>query len=80
MTTSAVIDDTCKPSPLFDTTAHLVQALTKKYSLDQKRLYATRQSKDDDKSHSGENAITKVVNEQGTVVATPVWDGRSTGA
>jgi len=122
---SVVIDDTYKPSPLFDTTAHLVQALTKKYSLDGKRLYATGQSmgammtlglnikypelfgasfvvagqwpadqakplakkklwivvsQDDDKSYSGENAITKVVKEQGTAVATAVWDGRSTGA
>ncbi|MFI6407920.1 alpha/beta hydrolase-fold protein [Streptomyces sp. NPDC050548] len=122
---SVVIDDTYKPSPLFDTTAHLVQALTKKYSLDEKRLYATGQSmgammtlglnikypelfgasfvvagqwpsdqakplakkklwivvsQDDDKSYSGENAITKVVKEQGTAVATAVWDGRSTGA
>ncbi|WP_427921132.1 hypothetical protein [Streptomyces sp. cg40] len=122
---SVVIDDTYEPSPLFDTTAHLVQALTKKYSLDGKRLYATGQSmgammtlglnikypelfgasfvvagqwpsdqakslakkklwivvsQDDDKSYSGENAITKVVKAQGTAVATAVWDGRSTGA
>jgi predicted peptidase len=122
---SVVIDDTYKPSPLFDTTAHLVQALTKKYSLDEKRLYATGQSmgammtlglnikypelfgasfvvagqwpadqakplakkklwivvsQDDDKSSSGENAITKVIKAQGTAVATAVWDGRSTAA
>ncbi|MDV9175664.1 alpha/beta hydrolase-fold protein [Streptomyces sp. W16] len=122
---SVVIDDTYKPSPLFDTTAHLVQSLTKKYSLDRKRLYATGQSmgammtlglnikypdlfgasfvvagqwpadqakplakkklwivvsQDDDKSYSGENAITKVIKEQGTAVATAVWDGRSKGA
>ncbi|WP_406457338.1 twin-arginine translocation signal domain-containing protein [Streptomyces sp. NBC_01622] len=95
---SVVIDDTYKPSPLFDTTAHLVRALTKTYSLDGKRLYATGQwpadqakplakkklwivvSQEDDKSYSGENAITKVVKEQGTAVATAVWDGRSTGA
>jgi len=37
-------------------------------------------SQDDDKSYSGENAITKVVKEQGTAVATAVWDGRSKGA
>ena len=122
---SVVIDDDYKPSPLFDATAHLVQALTKKYNLDEKRLYATGQSmgammtlglnikypdlfgasfvvagqwpadqaeplakknlwivvsQDDDKSYSGENAITKVVKEQGTAVGTAVWNGRSTGA
>ncbi|WP_405992278.1 alpha/beta hydrolase-fold protein [Streptomyces sp. NBC_00986] len=122
---SVVIDDTYKPSPLFDATAHLVQALTKKYNLDEKRLYATGQSmgammtlglnikypdlfgasfvvagqwpadqakplakkklwivvsQDDDKSYSGENAITKVVKEQGTAVGTAVWNGRSTAA
>ncbi|MEW1830692.1 hypothetical protein [Streptomyces sp. NPDC088196] len=122
---SVVIDDTYKPSPLFDATAHLVQELTKKYHLDEKRLYATGQSmgammtlglnikypdlfgasfvvagqwpadqakplakkklwivvsQDDDKSYSGENAITKVIKEQGTAVGTAVWNGRSTGA
>ena len=122
---SVVIDDTYKPSPLFDATAHLVQALTKKYNLDEKRLYATGQSmgammtlglnikypdlfgasfvvagqwpadqakplakkklwivvsQDDDKSYSGENAITRVVKEQGTAVGTAVWNGRSTAA
>ncbi|MEV0480725.1 PHB depolymerase family esterase [Streptomyces sp. NPDC050508] len=122
---SVVIDDTYKPSPLFDATAHLVQALTKKYNLDGKRLYATGQSmgammtlglnikypelfaasfvvagqwpadqakplakkklwivvsQDDEKSYSGENAITKVVKEQGTAVGTAVWNGRSTAA
>ncbi|MFI6467301.1 twin-arginine translocation signal domain-containing protein [Streptomyces sp. NPDC050538] len=122
---SVVIDDTYKPSPLFDTTAHLVQELTKKYNLDEKRLYATGQSmgammtlglnikypdlfgasfvvagqwpadqakplakkklwivvsQDDDKSYSGENAITKVIKAQGTAVGTAVWNGRSTGA
>ncbi|MFG2778192.1 hypothetical protein ACGFY7_10085 [Streptomyces prunicolor] len=122
---SVVIDDTYKPSPLFDATAHLVQELTKKYHLDEKRLYATGQSmgammtlglnikypelfgasfvvagqwpadqakplakkklwivvsQDDDKSYSGENAITKVVKEQGTAVGTAVWNGRSTAA
>ncbi|WP_033285583.1 alpha/beta hydrolase-fold protein [Streptomyces sp. NRRL F-525] len=122
---SVVIDDTYKPSPLFDATAHLVQELTKKYNLDEKRLYATGQSmgammtlglnikypdlfgasfvvagqwpsdqakplakkklwivvsQDDDKSYSGENAITKVVKEQGTAVGTAVWNGRSTAA
>ncbi|WOX10813.1 twin-arginine translocation signal domain-containing protein [Streptomyces sp. N50] len=122
---SVVIDDTYRPSPLFDATAHLVQELTKKYNLDEKRLYATGQSmgammtlglnikypdlfgasfvvagqwpadqakplakkklwivvsQDDDKSYSGENAITKVVKEQGTAVGTAVWNGRSTAA
>ncbi|MFI6625829.1 twin-arginine translocation signal domain-containing protein [Streptomyces sp. NPDC050528] len=122
---SVVIDDTYKPSPLFDTTAHLVQELTKKYNLDEKRIYATGQSmgammtlglnikypdlfgasfvvagqwpadqakplakkklwivvsQDDDKSYSGENAITKVIKAQGTAVGTAVWNGRSTGA
>ncbi|MFF5307460.1 alpha/beta hydrolase-fold protein [Streptomyces sp. NPDC013161] len=122
---SVVIDDTYEPSPLFDATAHLVQELTKKYNLDEKRLYATGQSmgammtlglnikypdlfgasfvvagqwpsdqakplakkklwivvsQDDDKSYSGENAITKVVKEQGTAVGTAVWNGRSTAA
>jgi len=37
-------------------------------------------SQDDDKSCSGENAIAKAVGEQGTAVATAVWDGCSTGA
>ncbi|WP_405922934.1 alpha/beta hydrolase-fold protein [Streptomyces sp. NBC_00035] len=37
-------------------------------------------SQDDDKSYSGENAITKVIKEQGTAVATATWDGRSTAA
>jgi predicted peptidase len=37
-------------------------------------------SQDDDKSYSGENAIAKVIEDQGTKVATAVWDGRSTAA
>nr|WSY53551.1 hypothetical protein OG999_27795 [Streptomyces sp. NBC_00886] len=37
-------------------------------------------SQDDDKSYSGENAITKVVGEQGTAVGTAVWNGQSSAA
>ncbi|MFF3572434.1 alpha/beta hydrolase-fold protein [Nocardia jiangxiensis] len=37
-------------------------------------------SQDDDKSYSGENAITQVIEGQGAEVATAVWDGRSTAA
>ncbi|MET7488635.1 PHB depolymerase family esterase [Streptomyces sp. NPDC005538] len=122
---SVVVDDTYKPSPLFDATANLVKAVTKKYSIDSKRLYATGQSmgammtvglnikypdlfaasfvvagqwpsgqakplaekklwivvsQDDDKSYSGENAITKVIKAEGTKVGTAVWDGQSTSA
>ncbi|MET7570733.1 PHB depolymerase family esterase [Streptomyces sp. NPDC005492] len=122
---SVVVDDTYKPSPLFDATANLVKAVAKKYSIDSKRLYATGQSmgammtvglnikypdlfaasfvvagqwpssqakplaekklwivvsQDDDKSYSGENAITKVIKAEGTKVGTAVWDGQSTAA
>lgn len=41
---SVVVDDEYKPSPLFDATAYLVLAVTKKYSVDPKRRYATGQS------------------------------------
>lgn len=41
---SVVVDDEYKPSPLFDATADLVLAVTKKYSVDPKRRYATGQS------------------------------------
>ena len=37
-------------------------------------------SQDDDKSYSGENAITQVIEGHGAEVATAVWDGRSTAA
>ncbi len=37
-------------------------------------------SQDDDKSYSGENAITQVIAAHGVEVATAVWDGRSTAA
>ncbi|MFD3924750.1 alpha/beta hydrolase-fold protein [Streptomyces sp. NPDC058614] len=37
-------------------------------------------SQDDDKSYSGENAITEVIKDQGTAVATATWDGQSTAA
>ncbi|MEV6167205.1 alpha/beta hydrolase-fold protein [Streptomyces sp. NPDC051954] len=122
---SVVVDDTYKPSTLFDATAGLVEAVTKKYSVDENRRYTTGQSmgammslglnikypdlfaaafivagqwpseqaapladknlwilvsQDDDKSYSGENAITKVIQEQGTEVGTAVWDGQSTAA
>ncbi|MFC8520253.1 alpha/beta hydrolase-fold protein [Streptomyces sp. NPDC057257] len=122
---SVVVDDTYEPSTLFDTTAHLVEAVTKKYSIDPKRRYTTGQSmgammslglnikypdlfaaayivagqwpsdvaapladkklwivvsQDDDKSYSGENAITKVIAAEGTKVGTAVWDGQSTAA
>ncbi|MFG3028719.1 alpha/beta hydrolase-fold protein [Streptomyces sp. NPDC048253] len=122
---SVVVDDTYKPSTLFDATANLVEEVTRKYSIDSKRRYATGQSmgammslglnikypdlfaaayvvagqwpsdvaaplagkdlwivvsQDDDKSYAGENAITQVIKEQGTKVATAVWDGRSTSA
>ncbi|MFJ2813246.1 alpha/beta hydrolase-fold protein [Streptomyces sp. NPDC091279] len=41
---AVVIDDTYKPSTLFDATANLVTSLTKQYAIDAKRLYATGQS------------------------------------
>jgi predicted peptidase len=41
---SVVIDDDYKPSTLFDATANLVRAVTKKYSIDTKRRYTTGQS------------------------------------
>ncbi|WP_330280872.1 hypothetical protein [Streptomyces sp. NBC_00588] len=47
--------------------------------LAEKRLWIVV-SQDDDKSYSGENAITKVIQEEGTTVATAVWDGQSTAA
>ena len=116
---SVVIDDNYEPSTLFDATVSLVTSLTKKYSIDQKRLYATGQSmgammalgmnikhpglfvasfivagqwpsdqaaplageklwivvsQDDTQAYPGENAITKVIKDQGTAVATAVWD------
>ncbi|MFJ6080587.1 alpha/beta hydrolase-fold protein [Streptomyces sp. NPDC092369] len=37
-------------------------------------------SQDDDKAFPGENAITQVIKDQGTEVATAVWDGHSTDA
>ncbi|WP_329331296.1 alpha/beta hydrolase-fold protein [Streptomyces sp. NBC_00663] len=122
---SVVVDDTYEPSTLFDATANLVEAVTKKYSIDPKRRYTTGQSmgammslglnikypdlfaaayivagqwpsdvaapladkklwivvsQDDDKSYSGENAITKVIAAEGTKVGTAVWDGQSTAA
>jgi predicted peptidase len=39
-----VIDDTYEPTTLFETTAHLVEAVTDKYSIDPKRRYTTGQS------------------------------------
>ncbi|MER5438402.1 alpha/beta hydrolase-fold protein [Streptomyces sp. NPDC002790] len=122
---SVVVDDTYKPSTLFDATANLVEAVTREYSIDENRRYTTGQSmgammslglniaypdlfaaafivagqwpseqcapladdklwilvsQDDDKAYPGENAITKVIKEQGTEVGAAVWDGRSTPA
>ena len=37
-------------------------------------------SQDDDNAFPGENAITEVIQEQGTTVATGAWDGQSTAA
>ncbi|MFJ4782210.1 alpha/beta hydrolase-fold protein [Streptomyces sp. NPDC088794] len=37
-------------------------------------------SQDDDKAFPGENAITQVIKDQGTEVATAAWDGQSTDA
>ncbi|MCI3277960.1 alpha/beta hydrolase-fold protein [Streptomyces cylindrosporus] len=39
-----VIDDNYKPTTLFETTAHLVEAVTEKYAIDPKRRYTTGQS------------------------------------
>ncbi|MEB8336946.1 alpha/beta hydrolase-fold protein [Streptomyces endophyticus] len=39
-----VLDDTYEPTDLFDTTAKLVKAVAKKYSVDSKRIYTTGQS------------------------------------
>ncbi|MFI9776765.1 hypothetical protein ACIHCV_18930 [Streptomyces sp. NPDC051956] len=39
-----VIDDDYKPSDLFDTTYHLVQEISRKYSIDTDRIYSTGQS------------------------------------
>ncbi|MEU6256740.1 alpha/beta hydrolase-fold protein [Streptomyces sp. NPDC047043] len=39
-----VIDDTYKPTSLFETTADLVEAVTEKYRIDPKRRYTTGQS------------------------------------
>ncbi|MER7690911.1 alpha/beta hydrolase-fold protein [Streptomyces sp. NPDC097610] len=122
---SVVVDDDYEPSALFDATANLVKAVTKKYSIDSDRLYTTGQSmgammslglnikypdlfaaafivagqwpsdvaapladkklwitvsQDDDKAYPGENAITQVIKDHGTKVATAVWDGQSTAA
>ncbi|MDT7846741.1 alpha/beta hydrolase-fold protein [Streptomyces justiciae] len=41
---SVVVDDTYEPSTLFDATANLVEAVTKKYSIDPERRYTTGQS------------------------------------
>jgi predicted peptidase len=122
---SVVVDDDYEPSTLFDATANLVRAVTKKYSIDAKRRYTTGQSmgammslglnikypdlfaaafivagqwpaeqaapladkklwilvsQDDTKAYPGENAITEVIEAQGTTVGTAVWDGQSTPA
>lgn len=37
-------------------------------------------AQDDDKAYPGENAIMQVIEDQGTKVATAVWDGQSTAA
>ncbi|WP_443064682.1 alpha/beta hydrolase-fold protein [Streptomyces sp. NBC_00588] len=41
---SVVVDDTYVPSSLFDATANLVEAVTRKYSIDSNRRYTTGQS------------------------------------
>lgn len=39
-----VIDDNYQPTALFETTAHVVEAVTEKYSIDPRRRYTTGQS------------------------------------
>ncbi|MGW4906227.1 alpha/beta hydrolase-fold protein [Streptomyces sp. NPDC004270] len=118
-----VIDDTYQPTSLFETTVHLVEAVSEQYSIDTKRRYTTGQSmgamlslglnirypdlfaaayivagqwpdsqaaplaekklwivvsQDDDKAFPGENAITSVIQAEGTKVGTAVWDAGST--
>ncbi|KPI02316.1 hypothetical protein OK074_5317 [Actinobacteria bacterium OK074] len=70
---AVVIDDNHEPSTLFDATANLVEAVTKK------KLWILV-SADDTKAYPGEQASTEVIQEQGTQVGTALWDGRSTAA
>ncbi|MFK0286442.1 alpha/beta hydrolase-fold protein [Streptomyces sp. NPDC090499] len=120
-----VIDDNYVPTSLFETTAHLVAAVTEQYGIDTRRRYTTGQSmgamlslglmirypdlfaagyivagqwpagqaaplagqklwilvaQDDTKAFPGENAITAVIEAEGTEVGTAVWDAGSGAA
>lgn len=116
-----ITDDESHASSMLDTTIHLIRYLTRRYGIDNRRLYATGQSggcmmaiamnirypdffaasflvagqwdpklasplarqklwivvsEDDQKAFPGENAIVKVLEQEGTKVSHATWDAR----